>query len=75
MCVTHLPQVAAQGHSHYFVSKNNVERNGKMITLSNIRELSKDERVAEVARMIGGDINSKDTLQSAKSMLCDLFVC
>ena len=71
MCVTHLPQVAAQGHSHYFVSKNNVERNGKMITLSNIRELSKDERVAEVARMIGGDINSKDTLQSAKSMLCD----
>ncbi|MBM24150.1 MAG: DNA repair protein RecN [Chloroflexi bacterium] len=71
MCVTHLPQVAAQGHSHYFVSKNNVERNGEMITLSNIRELSKDERVAEVARMIGGDINSKDTLQSAKSMLCD----
>tara|TARA_Y100001960_G_scaffold333891_1_gene442000 strand:- start:35027 stop:36724 length:1698 start_codon:yes stop_codon:yes gene_type:complete len=71
MCITHLPQVAAQGHSHYFVSKNNVERNGEMITLSNIRELSRDERVAEVARMIGGDINSKDTLQSAKSMLCD----
>jgi DNA repair protein RecN (Recombination protein N) len=71
MCVTHLPQVAAQGHSHYFVSKNNVERNGEMITLSNIRKLSKNERVAEVARMIGGDISSKDTLQSAKSMLCD----
>lgn len=69
MCVTHLPQVAAQGHSHFFVSKNNVEKDGKVITLSNIRELNEDERIKEVARMIGGNVNSKEALDTAQKML------
>lgn len=69
MCVTHLPQVASQGHSHFFVSKNDVERDGQMITLSNIKELKKDERVKEIARMIGGDINSTQSIENAKLML------
>lgn len=69
MCVTHLPQVAARGHSHFFVSKNNVERNGNMVTLSSIDKLNEEQRVKEVARMIGGEINSKETINSAKLML------
>lgn len=69
MCVTHLPQVAAQGHYHFFVSKNNVERDGEIITLSNIKELNREERVKEVARMIGGSINSKESISNAELML------
>ena len=69
MCVTHLPQVAAQGHSHYFVSKRNVKRSGQEITVSSIKVLSDSERVQEVARMIGGDISSKESFDSAKLML------
>lgn len=69
MCVTHLPQVAAQGHSHFFVSKKNVERNEDVVTLSNISILNNEERINEVARMIGGDINSQESINSAKAML------
>lgn len=69
MCVTHLPQVAAQGHSHFFVSKNNVDRNGEVITLSNIKELNRDERIKEVARMIGGNINSQESINNATLMM------
>lgn len=69
MCVTHLPQVAAQGHSHFFVSKNNVERDGEVVTLSNIQELKDDNRLKEVARMIGGDVNSKESLDNARVMI------
>lgn len=68
-CVTHLPQVAAQGHYHYFVSKSDVERNGNIITISNIEELNKDTRIKEIARMIGGDINSKESFKNAEIML------
>ncbi len=69
MCVTHLPQVAAQGHYHFFVSKNNVKRENDIITLSNIKELNRGERVKEVARMIGGNINSKESISNAELML------
>lgn len=69
MCVTHLPQVAAQGHSHFFVSKNNIEKEGEIVTLSNIRELNMDERIREVARMIGGDVNSTQSIENAKLMI------
>lgn len=69
MCVTHLPQVASQGHNHFFVSKKNVKRDGKEITISSIKPLTEVERVHEIARMIGGDISSKESFENAKSML------
>ena len=69
MCVTHLPQVAAQGHSHYFVSKKDVDRGGEEITLSSIRILDKISRIKEIARMIGGNIASNESFENAKLML------
>lgn len=50
LCITHLPQVAAAATAHYQVSKE--VRDGR--TLSEIKLLSQRDRVAEIARMLGG---------------------
>ncbi len=50
LCVTHQPQVAAQGHAHYRVSKAPVEG----ITRSSVERLDGEGRMGEVARMLGG---------------------
>ncbi len=50
LCVTHLPQVAAQAQAHYVVTK---ESQGDR-TVSQIRRLDRNERVTELARMLGG---------------------
>jgi DNA repair protein RecN (Recombination protein N) len=50
LCITHLPQVAAPADAHYVVTKQ--VRNGR--TISEIQLLGKQERVTELARMLGG---------------------
>jgi len=65
MCVTHLPQVAAQAHQHLYVEKNNKTD----ITSSNVRVLNDEERIDEIARMLGGVTITKNTLAHAKEML------
>ncbi|WP_305907165.1 DNA repair protein RecN [Methylomarinum sp. Ch1-1] len=65
MCVTHLPQVAAQAHHHLFVAKNN----SKNMTSSSVRALNREERVAEIARMLGGVNMTDNTLAHAEEML------
>ncbi len=65
MCVTHLPQVAAQAHHHLYVEKNNRTD----ITSSNVRLLETEERVEEIARMLGGVNITANTLAHAKEML------
>ncbi|MCE5387527.1 MAG: DNA repair protein RecN [Acidithiobacillus sp.] len=50
LCITHLPQVAAQGHHHFLVEKQIQEGQ----TSSTIRLLSSEERVEELSRMLGG---------------------
>lgn len=65
LCVTHLPQVAAQGQQHLQVSK---QRQGAQ-TVSHIRELSPTERVDEIARMLGGVAITKTTREHAAEML------
>lgn len=65
MCVTHLPQVAAQAHHHLYVEKNNKTD----ITSSSVRLLHDDERIEEVARMLGGVTITANTLAHAKEML------
>ncbi|HEY5138403.1 MAG TPA: DNA repair protein RecN [Methylococcales bacterium] len=65
MCVTHLPQVAAQAHHHLYVEKNNKTD----ITSSNVRLLNEEERVEEIARMLGGVTITANTLAHAKEML------
>lgn len=65
LCVTHQPQVASQGHQHLFVSK----RAGKRHTHTQINLLSNDERVEEVARMLGGIDVTDTSREHAKEML------
>ena len=65
LCVTHLPQVAAQAHSHLYVEKNHHTD----ITSSNVRLLTNPERVTEVARMLGGVNITANTLAHAEEML------
>lgn len=65
MCVTHLPQVASQAHYHLYVEKNNKAD----ITSSTVRLLDDEERVQEIARMLGGVNITANTLAHAKEML------
>ncbi|MDD5461905.1 MAG: DNA repair protein RecN [Methylococcales bacterium] len=65
MCVTHLPQVAAQAHHHLYVEKNSKTD----ITSSSVRLLNDEERIEEIARMLGGVTITANTLAHAKEML------
>jgi DNA repair protein RecN (Recombination protein N) len=65
MCVTHLPQVAAQAHHHLYVEKNNKTD----ITSSSVKLLNDEERIEEIARMLGGVTITANTLAHAKEML------
>lgn len=65
LCVTHLPQVAAQGHHHYRVSKA-VEGDA---THSQVEGLDAKARVEELARMLGGVEITKEVRANARQML------
>lgn len=65
LCVTHLAQVASQAHSQFCVVKQNAA--GK--TLTTVQALSKEERVDEIARMLGGINISDKALAHARDML------
>ncbi len=65
LCITHLPQVAAQGHQHLQVSKHKKGAD----TLVRIQALPKKERVTEIARMLGGVEITRQTLAHAEDML------
>ena len=67
LCVTHLPQVAAQGHAHYRVSK--AASDG--MTQSAVRKLEAKEREEELARMLGGVEVSKEARAAARRLLAD----
>ena len=65
MAVTHLPQVAACADHHLVVAK----RSEQGITISRVDHVSGEQRVAEIARMLGGERLSSTTLAHAKEML------
>jgi DNA repair protein RecN (Recombination protein N) len=65
LCVTHLPQVAAQGHAHYRVSK--AEHSG--MTQSAVQRLDGKQREEELARMLGGVEVSKEARAAARRLL------
>jgi DNA repair protein RecN (Recombination protein N) len=65
MAVTHLPQVAACADQHLMVAK----RSDKTQTVSTVEPVHGEQRVAEVARMLGGEKLSGTTLAHAKEML------
>lgn len=65
ICVTHLPQVASQGHHHYFISKQVEDETVR----SSITQLDSEGRTKEVARMLGGIKMTEQTLAHAKEMI------
>ncbi|MGL5261010.1 MAG: DNA repair protein RecN, partial [Bacteroides sp.] len=63
--ITHLPQIASKGSSHYKVFKeDNVEE-----TISNIKKLTKEERIEEIANMLSGATLTEAALSNAKALL------
>jgi len=65
ICVTHLPQIAALADSHYVVQKEVV----KGRTFTKVKRLNDEERVAEVARMLGGVKITEKTKRHAEEMV------
>ena len=65
LTITHQPQVAAMGNHHYLVYK----KAGEEFTATHIRQLTAEERVAEIATMIGGHRPSALALENAKELL------
>ena len=65
MCVTHLPQVAAQASWHWSIAK--AQLNGE--TLSRVSALDAAARVDEIARMLGGVDITETTRRHAAEML------
>lgn len=70
LCITHLPQVAAQGHHHLQIRK---ETAGET-THSYVDFLTHDARVTEIARMLGGVKLTPQSLAHAKEMLTESVV-
>jgi DNA repair protein RecN (Recombination protein N) len=65
LCVTHLPQVASQAHAHVRVSK----LTDRKITRTTLHTLTQEERIEEIARMLGGiDITSKAREHAAEML-------
>ena len=65
LCITHLPQVAAQAHQHLQVQKQTKNKQ----THTTIIALEKQPRIAEIARMLGGVKITQQTLNHATEML------
>jgi len=63
--ITHLPQIASKGKFHLFVYKN--DNNEK--TISHIKELNKDERVVEIAKMLSTGNPTASAIKNAKDLL------
>lgn len=65
IAITHLPQVASKGHSHYKVFKEDTE----LATVTRIKELGTEERVKELAVMLSGSSVNDAALANARSLL------
>jgi DNA repair protein RecN (Recombination protein N) len=65
LCITHLPQIAARGATHFRIDKN--VRRGRTVT--SVERLSDSARVDEIARMIGGAVITDQARATAREML------
>ena len=63
--ITHLPQIAAKGDAHFKVSKSTIGED----TQSELKLLSEEERIVEIAQMLSGTIVSESALSHAKALL------
>ena len=65
IAISHLPQIAAKADAHFFVYKDHSASK----TTSSIRSLSEQERISEIAKMIGGEKPSRIALENAQELL------
>ena len=65
IAITHLPQIAGKGSSHFKIFKEDMEQT----TVTRIRKLEKGERVEELAMMLGGNTLSESAMAHARALL------
>lgn len=65
ICITHLPQIASKGKSHYFVYKNEASDR----TTTGIKKLKQEERILAIAEMLSGKNPGSSALQNAQELL------
>lgn len=63
--ITHLPQIAAKGDTHFKVFKEDINE----VTQTQLKRLNADERVIEIAQMLGGSDLSSSAIEHAKQLL------
>jgi len=65
LCITHLPQIAAKGTSHIKIYKEDISNR----TVTALKLLNKEERINEIAEMIGGKERTESAINHAKELL------
>lgn len=65
IAITHLPQMASKGQAHYFVHKITKDN----LTYTQIKRLTAEERVLEIAKMLSGENPKESALQNARELL------
>ncbi|HSO20108.1 MAG TPA: DNA repair protein RecN, partial [Desulfosarcina sp.] len=65
ICITHLPQIARFGHHHYHIAKGIKNQR----TVTTIRPMNHEERIYEIARMLGGETITPTALEHARAMM------
>jgi DNA repair protein RecN (Recombination protein N) len=67
ICITHQPQIAGKADSHFFVYKEIV----KDVVKTGIRQLSNEERITAIAKMLGGEKPTAAALENAREMVAN----
>ena len=67
--ITHLPQIASQSDSHYFVSKKDFNKE----TVAEIKQLSGEEKILEIAKLLSGDKVTDSGIASAKELIASVI--
>ena len=67
LAITHLPQVAAKGDAHYLVTKNEDPATGESVT--GISEISGEDRLLELARMLSGSSLTEAAIRNAAALI------
>ncbi len=65
IAITHLPQIAGMADYHYSVEKKQIDDR----TVSSIRQLDDNERISEVAKLVSGEVLTKESIESAKQLI------
>jgi len=68
IAITHLPQIASKGNTHFRVYKDEKDE----ITNTNINKLNEEERILELAKMLSGDNPGESAIQNARELLFNI---